>query len=459
MEAHEVRQYIVFDAERLLDRTVRTLVEPDEAEKALKTILAPNLVFAVESLPAAQFVPYDNLEAPFVPQSVAVLVSSGDDEAEAESRARDVRASVEDLIQREGRGRIRDIGADGPLGLSDFSCLHLADPSLFGTRDDAHRLSGINAFFAAPNLNGAGVNVVIIDSGLDVALVPFGQWGGGWQPLPAGPLPAGPLPGSTTGKDALHGAMILQNILAVAPQARIWDVPLIRPPRIDNIGAFLAQAQGVFNKMTADIASMPAQQWVFMNAWAIFDRRSEFPFRDYTENRPGGPGNHPFITCINALAARNFDIIYCAGNCGGICPDERCGPNDFGPGRGIWGANAHASVLTVGAARMDSTWIGYSSEGPLLGPKLARDKPDLCAPSQYAENAGGIPANVGTSAAAALAAGVVAAIRSKWPQAVVAPSRLIQVLNQTTFKTSGPVWTGRIGNGVLNAQGAEAALP
>ena len=92
---------------------------------------------------------------------------------------------------------------------------------------------------------------------------------------------------------------------------------------------------------------------------------------------------------------QQFDIIFCAGNCGGACPDGRCGPNDFGPGRGIWGANAHPSVLTVGAVRTDTSWIGYSSEGPGPGRpplnKLANQKPDLCAPSHYVEPGGDIP--------------------------------------------------------------------
>ena len=107
------------------------------------------------------------------------------------------------------------------------------------------------------------------------------------------------------------------------------------------------------------------------------------------------PARHPFIQLIDQLAAKNFDIIFCAGNCGGVCPDGRCGPNDFGPGRGIWGANAHPSVLTVGAVRTDTNWIGYSSEGPGPGRppfnKLANQKPDLCAPSHYIEPGGDIP--------------------------------------------------------------------
>ncbi len=453
---YRVRQYIVFDAERLLARPVRTFFEADIVEQALKAVLDPGLSFSVESLPTARFVPYESIELPFIPQRVAVLVSSGETEAVAERAALDVRKSVEDLIDREGKQRVLGIGADVPIVPADFSCQHMMDVDVFGTRADAHRVTKIDQLPASfSGLTGAGVNVVIIDSGLDVALVPAGQWGGGWQPLATSSLPAGPVPGTTTGKDATHGSMILQNILAVAPLARIWDVPLIQPPRINDITAFLAQAEGTFQKMIADIASMPGQQWVFMNAWAIFDRRSEVPPGDYTENNPTGGGNHLFIDLIESLAAKNFDMVFCAGNCGGVCPDGRCGPNDFGPGRGIWGANAHAKVLTVGATRTHGAWMGYSSEGPLLGTKLANDKPDICAPSQYTETGGPVPANIGTSASAALACGVVTAFRSRWPQSMVPPSQVIWAL-QTG---AGPVWTSRLGHGVLNARAAAGALP
>jgi subtilisin family serine protease len=450
--SYPVRQYIVFDARQLLGRPVISPLEPGEVEKALVAALGSGLRFTVESLPTARFVPYEHVKTPFIPESVAVLVSP----SEADARA--VRDAVEDLIAREGGKRISDIGADPAIGLADYSFPGSVDVGLFGTRDEAHRLVGIDRLPGGLNLTGNGVNVIVVDSGLDASLIPFGQWGGGWQPLPSGPVP-----GTTTGESALHGTMVVQNILEVARQARIWDLPLIPPPRINEIGGFLASAQATFSMMIQNIQqiqNLPGgpQQWVFMNAWAIFDRRSEFVFGDYTENRPGQAGPHPFIALIEQLAQR-FDIIFCAGNCGGVCPDGRCGPNDYGPGRDIWGANAHPSVLTVGATRTDYSWIGYSSEGPGPCIKLASQKPDLCAPSQFAETSGGFPPNLGTSAASALAAGVIAAFRSNWPQSAVSPARMINRLNTTVQQVNGPFWTRRFGFGVLDASAAAAALP
>ena len=223
----------------------------------------------------------------------------------------------------------------------------------------------------------------------------------------------------------------------------------------------------MYDKALKDIQSFQANgqfpgPWVFMNAWAIFDRRSEGAYLgEYTENLgPNGVPPHPFIHRIERLARNRFDIVFCAGNCGEVCPDDRCGPDDYGPGRGIWGANAHKDVLTVGAVRADATWAGYSSEGPGPTPNLYAKKPDLCAPSQFVGTAGLYPPNTGTSASAAIAAGVVCALRSwaSWNQTTVSPGDLKQILNDTAMQTQGPGWNRWLGNGVLDAYAAYLLL-
>jgi hypothetical protein len=148
---------------------------------------------------------------------------------------------------------------------------------------------------------------------------------------------------------------------------------------------------------------------------------------------------------------KNFDIVFSAGNCGEFCPDDRCGPNDYGPGRSIWGANAHKDVLTLGAVRLDTAWEGYSSEGPGPTPNLAALKPDICAPSQFDGTSGQYPTGTGTSASAAVAAGVVCALRSRWNQTTVSPSDLKNILNATAMKPLGPAWNRCLGFGILDA--------
>jgi hypothetical protein len=139
------------------------------------------------------------------------------------------------------------------------------------------------------------------------------------------------------------------------------------------------------------------------------------------------------------------------------CPDWRCAPNVIGPGGSILGANCHEDVLTVGAVRADGMWLGYSAQGPGQ-PRMARKKPDLCASSQFREDDNAFATNTGTSAAGGMAAGVVAALRSNWNQARVAPLKLKKILNDTARKPPGLAWGNdlgqRLGNGILDAEAA-----
>lgn len=114
-------------------------------------------------------------------------------------------------------------------------------------------------------------------------------------------------------------------------------------------------------------------------------------------------------------------------------------------------------MLTVGAVRADSMWLGYSAQGPgqpLLGP----DKPDLCAASQFCEDDDAFSINTGTSAASGLAGGIVAALRSRWDSTTVPPGALKDILNQTARKPPGlgsdDVLKQRLGNGILDARTA-----
>ena len=134
------------------------------------------------------------------------------------------------------------------------------------------------------------------------------------------------------------------------------------------------------------------------------------------------------------------DVIFAAGNCGEFCGSRRCGGVDRGPGRSIWGANALPEVITAGAVLTNEMWAGYSSQGP--GPSihgLASDKPDLCAPSNFRETTDAAVHNTGTSAACAVTAGIVAALRSKpnWYQNSVSPAANAQRLDLRRSQDAG----------------------
>ena len=452
-----VSQYVVFDPSILLGRQITqrlTVTEIDQPVWDLLHQVDPLLTqsdYTIDSMPWVKFHPAEH--GPPGPEHVLQKIfSASSPSAESADKLRNaVRASI-----AQGHKAFQLITVNPAISVAEYSVPVAPDGALFGTLDDARRL--IRANELPEGLDGRSVNVVLVDTGIDKNMLPPGQFGGGWQPLPQGPgLPTPPAPGFTTGEDALHGMMIVNNILAMAPKAVIFDVPLIPPPKIFDIFGFLAAAEAAYEQILKDILWLRDNgkftgPWIFMNAWAIYDRRSEGNHvGEYTENL--FPGGHPFIDCIRQVAKANFDIVFCAGNCGEVCPDDRCGPNDYGPGRGIWGANAHRDVMTTGAVRVDALWPGYSSEGPGPTPNLYAQKPDLCAPSQFLGAAGVYPPNTGTSASAAITAGVVCALRSKpnWNQTTVPPYVLKLILNNTAMQTQGFGWNRWLGNGILDA--------
>ena len=260
-------------------------------------------------------------------------------------------------------------------------------------------------------------NVVIVDQGLNWDYIDYlgGHFVGGWHLAGAsepGEYPVG------------HGSMLARNILKVAPDAAIYDLPII-PDDIDDEQKFLSTVHAAFNQVLASIHHLQKvdtdearwhRPWVFVNAWAVFNKGLEQPKGDYTRRL-----KHKFNQLITQMAPE-FDMIFAAGNCGQFCPSRRCGADDVGPGHSIIGANSHPDVLTVGAVRADGMWLGYSSQGPGA---LSQDKPDLCAASQFREDDDAAAVNTGTSAACAMAAGVVAAFRSQYPNKVL-PARSAQ---------------------------------
>jgi Subtilase family len=463
------QDYVVFDPVGLVGSSPPlNLLAPDITQALLSIPGFVKDTFKVEAVPSVTFVSgaHDPIELPPAPQEVFSVSFPGEENAKREQNAQQFRKAVRESIDN-GDKKFHSVGVNPTMTVADYGRPDGADASLFGTLEDACRLIGGDKLPAY--LSGQAVNIVVIDSGIDKNALPPGQFGGGWRPCPgSADLPVPPFPGMTTGEPALHGMMIVNNILAMAPAATIFDVPMIPPPKIYDIPSFLIMAHAVYRTIRRDIRQLRERglfrgPWVFVNAWAIYDRRSEgASLGAYTENLGYPPFffPHPFIWEIERVAADNFDIIFCAGNCGEVCPDDRCGPNDFGPGRGIWGANAHRDVLTVGGVRVDGHWLGFSSEGPGPSPNLYTQKPDICAPTQFVGTSGGYPPNTGTSSSAAITAGVVAALRSRpnWDQASVSPLVLKLMLNMTAQQPLNSGWNGWFGNGVLNAQAAYQLL-
>ncbi|MGH7155276.1 MAG: hypothetical protein ACREF3_15230, partial [Acetobacteraceae bacterium] len=177
------------------------------------------------------------------------------------------------VIAAEGESAI---GADLSAGTGEYWCPLTPEQALFGTRRQARSLIHVGTL-RQNALLGDKVNLVVVDHGLDQRFIANFQ--GGWQHTnPYDPSDIH-FPGMTVGSEAEHGLMMVRNIHDAAPNANIWDMPLI-PPRIWDIGVFIHDAQAAFGQMLSDITFLSgfpqwSGPWVLVNAWAVYDRRSE----------------------------------------------------------------------------------------------------------------------------------------------------------------------------------------
>jgi hypothetical protein len=353
---------------------------------------------------------------------------------------------VYDIIRSEKRSAVfTGAGADLPFAAAEHWCPGEASDPMFSDRTAAEQLLRVPYLRDRKGLHGRQVNVVIVDQGLDRARL-GSSYADGWAV--GSTMPGAPLEGPDHPHGG-HGMMVARNVLSVAPEARLFDLPML-PSRIVDVPVFLNQAAVAFRTILVGIAYFKSSArfpgpWILLNAWSVYDRSTELPAGDYTNNP-----THDFNLLIDRVASAGIDMVFAAGNCGQFCPSGRCGPRDRGPGDSILGANSHAAVLTVGAVRSDVMWLGYSSQGPGQ-PRLDQAKPDLCAPSQFRESDDAYMVNTGTSTSAALAAGVVAALRGKWDSSRVTPQQLKDILNRKARPGGGAGRDDRFGNGVLDA--------
>jgi Subtilase family len=360
-------------------------------------------------------------------------------------------------LDKDATVQVRNIGADPRAHLCAFFPAAPARP--FGDRSRVREMMGV-AELRAAGLTGRGVHVVILDQGVNRQAIearhPY-SWGGGLAV--ADSVEPGEAPRTS------HGTMIARNILDLAPDARIYDVPMI-PPRIARPDLFASSAHATYKAVLEKIRQFKDSAGanaacVLVNAWGIYDRSVEYPEGDYTRNThytmekpaPGTlvwkPG-HPLNRIMKTATDEGIDVVFGAGNCGQFTTSGRCGRHDRGEGRSIWGANAHPAVLTVGAVSANAEWLGYSSQGP--APWGGAQKPDICTPSHFSEDDDPSRVNSGTSASTGLAAGVVAAVRgnSAWGPDNLSPAELKEKINAAARGPNGE-WNSRTGNGMLNA--------
>ena len=347
-----------------------------------------------------------------------------------------------------------------------------------GTRSLARQIMRADVLATNDNL-GQGVNVAIVDQGLDrealVARYTENVWGGrldfvgDWPPDQDD---ASQVQRATRPHAKSHGLMIARNVLDLAPRAKLWDVPII-PDQIGDPAFFASRVHAILEDLLQEILARKRkgidERWVVVNAWAVYDRSREWPPGDYSQNRHEElyvkltdaqrkelnykPG-HPLINTVGDLVDAGADVVFCAGNCGQFSASPRCSASDRGQGRSIWGANAHPHVVTVGAVSVAANWLGYSSEGPAVwinGNRHTRiEKPDIVAPSHFAEDDDAAHLNTGTSAATALVAGAIAALRSRGSRCRDLPPAVLRSRLIETARGGAGGWDPRTGHGIID---------
>lgn len=305
---------------------------------------------------------------------------------------------------------------------------------------------------AAKGMDGRGVYLAIVDTGINVAHL---KTKGQKPKLDAAKsfTPAGV--STTPGKHAVdHGTMCAFDAGIAAPKATLLDhaVLLSTTPGSTVMAGLLSDAVLAFSRLRTALNAMPAKKraMVVSNSWGMFSPAWDFP--------PGHPGNysdnpnHPFNVIVASLEAAGADILFAAGNCGRDCPDGRCA---FGGTLPICGANSHPAILSVAGVDVKKRRVGYSSQGP---GRLSVRKPDFSAYTHF-KGSGVYPSDGGTSAACPVAAGVVAAVRSKYPTSRLTPLQLRSLIFKTAEDKAATGFDDDYGWGILDAKALLAALP
>ncbi|NUR84280.1 MAG: S8 family serine peptidase [Nonomuraea sp.] len=326
------------------------------------------------------------------------------------------------------------------------------DPPL-GDWHDVERLLNV-AGLHAEGLDGTGVALAICDTGINAAHVAR-QLGRGvtldaersWNPPGVDGRPGE--------FEVDHGSMCAFDTLIGAPQASLIDIPVLRSTRPGGsaMDGLLSDAVAAFAHLRTVLDAQPADSkaLVVSNSWGSFSPEWDFPV--------GHPGNysdnaaHPFNLIVASLDRAGADILFAAGNCGRECKDSRCA----WPNRPIGGANSHPRVLSIGGVDTQNERVGYSSQGP---GRLTPRKPDVCGYTHFSGSKafGDDEPDSGTSAATPVVAGLVAAVRSKWPSTRLSSSQLRALLRRTAEDRSDVGFDYDYGYGIVDSAGIVAAL-
>lgn len=253
-----------------------------------------------------------------------------------------------------------------------------------------------------------------------------------------------------------HGTMCAYDVGIAAPKATLLDYAVLwarsSPNKPMTVG-LLSEAVRAYGKLLRMIRDVPEnrRRLVVTNSWGVYSPKWDFP-KDHPGNYSDNP-SHPFNVIVASLERAGADILFAAGNCGPECPDGRC---EYGPKqRAIGGANSHPRVLCVAGIDHKRRLIGYSSAGP---GRLSSEKPDIAAYTEF-KGSRVWPSDGGTSASCPVAAGVVAAIRSRYSAKRVPPKQVRVLARKTADDLGAQGYDYRYGWGAINPAELVAKLP
>lgn len=304
----------------------------------------------------------------------------------------------------------------------------------------------------AAKMDGRGVYLAIVDTGTNLAYLRSKgrkvRFDAAKSWVPSGVTTA---PGA---HPVDHGSMCAFDATIAAPKATLLDYAVLLSQAAGGtpMAGLLSDAVLAYSRLRTILDAMPKKRkaMVISNSWGMFSPTWDFP--------PGHPGNysdnpnHPFNLIVASLAAAGADILFAAGNCGRDCADGRCA---FGTLLPICGANSHPDVISVAGVDVTKNRVGYSSQGP---GRLTQKKPDVSAFTHF-KGSGVYPADGGTSAACPVAAGVIAAVRSRYPAARISPAQLRSFVQRTAEDRSSAGYDFDYGWGILDAKALKRALP
>jgi len=230
-----------------------------------------------------------------------------------------------------------------------------------------------------------------------------------------------------------HGNMCAIDALGMAPQASLYD---IRITDSSQSHAFFSDAIAGIQWAIEKYRDTGTPQ-ILTCGWGLY--------QELHDPRYATDANHPLTRKIIEALDEGMLVLFAAGNGGEACPATWCG-NDTGPGKSIWGANGHPRVMTVGAANKDGQPVSYSSQGPAA---LDMHKPDFCGLSHFA---GYFCSDSGTSAACAMAAGIVALLKQTRPTLTQETAK--RLLKSTAKGLGLHGWDRHSGAGILQAKAA-----